>query len=99
MPVPLMSAFVFAPGRMVAGAALLVFMPVPLTCAELRKSPTAPLEVAPLVPALGLGEASGLFVRGGGTADEFVPTMNHGVAAAPSGNFSCGGLLIIMGSF
>jgi len=89
MPVPLMPAFVFAPGRMVAGAVPLGFMPVPLTCAELGESPTPLLEVAPLVPALGFGKTIGLFVRGGEAAPgEFGPTMDRVVAEAPGGNFS-----------
>ena len=59
-----MPALVFAPGRMLAGATPLGLMPVPLTCAELGESPIPLLDVAPLVPVLGLAKAIGLVVCG-----------------------------------
>jgi hypothetical protein len=90
IPVPLMPAFVFAPGRMVAGAVSLGLIPVPVRCAELGDSPIPILEVAALVPVLGFGKTMGLFVRGvipETAPGEFGPTMDRAVAAAPGGNF------------
>ena len=91
MPVPLMPAFVFAPGRMLAGATPLSLMPVPLTCAVLGEIPIPLLEVAPLVPVLGFAKTIGLFVRGvipETAPSECGPTTDRDVAAAPVGNFN-----------
>lgn len=91
MPVPLMPAFVFAPGLMLAGATPLRLTPVPLTCAELGESAIPLLEVAPVVPGLGLAKTIGLFVRGvipKTAPGESGPTTDRAVAAAPVGNFN-----------
>jgi hypothetical protein len=91
MPVPLMPALVFAPGRMLAGATPLRFTPVPLTRAELGESAIPLLEVAPLVPVLGFAKAIGLFGRGvlpETAPGEDGPTTDRAVAAAPVGNFN-----------
>ena len=101
MPVPLMPAFVFAGGRMLAGATPLRPMPVPLMCAELGESPIPLLGIALLVPVLGFTKIIGLFVRGAvlETAPaECGPTMDRGVAAAPVGSLNCGGLLMTLGA-
>jgi len=101
MPVPLMPAFVFAPGRMLAGATPLRLMPVPLTCAELGESPIPLFEVAPLVPVLGFAKTIGLFVRGvipETAPGECGPTTDRDVAAAPVGNFNWGGLFMTLGA-
>src|SRR5262245_53540512 len=101
MPVPLMPAFVFAPGRMLAGATPLRPMPVPLTCAGPGESPIPLLGGVPLVAVLGFAKIIGLFVRG--VVPETAPgecglTVDRGVAVAPVGSFNCGGLLITLGA-
>ena len=101
MPVPLMPAFVFAPGRMLAGATPLRPMPVPLTCAGLEESPIPLLGVVPLVPVLGFTKIIGLFVRGvvpETALGECGLTVDRGVAEAPVGSFNCGGLLMTLGA-
>jgi hypothetical protein len=101
MPVPLMPAFVFAAGRMLAGATPLRLMPVPLTCAELGESPIPLLGVAPLVPVLGFAKTIGLFVCGVRPETglgECGPTTDRAVAAAPVGNLNWGGLFMTLGA-
>jgi hypothetical protein len=91
MPVPLMPAFVFAPGRMLAGATPRRLTPVPLTCAELGESTIPLFEVAPLVPVLGFAKTIGLFGRGlvpKTAPGEDGPTTDRVVVAAPVGNFN-----------
>src|SRR6516225_7916891 len=100
MPVPLMPALVFTPGRMLAGATPLWAMPVPLTCAGLGEGPMPFLGVAPLVALLGFAKIIGLFVRG--TVPETAPgelgPMDRGVGAARTGSLTWGGLLRALGA-
>lgn len=86
-----MPAFVFTPGRMLAGATPLRLMPVPLTCAELLESPIPLLEIAPPIPVLGFAKTITLVVRGvvAETAPrEYGPTTDRAVAAAPVGKLT-----------
>ena len=100
MPVPLMPAFDFAAGRMLAGPTPLRLVPVPLTCGE-GESPIPPLEAAPLVPVLGFAKTIGLFVCGvipETAPSECGPTTDRELAAAPVGNFNWGGLFMTLGA-
>src|SRR5215813_11195689 len=101
MPMLLMPAFVFAPGRMLAGATPLRPIPVPLTCAGLGESPIPLLGLVPLVPVLGFAKIIGLFVRG--VVPQTAPgecglTVDRGVPLAPVGSFNCSGLLMTPGA-